>query len=189
MKHPDVTKGSPVIHDLLAAHDPRPSSIDQRVEQRLTVLRKWLVEGLPFEAELPKSLTAARLWEDASLPVEKISSPNEFTKTHLLVGSRVCEIAALLTKLREKYGNRAPRKRTKTSTTTTVFDQTASERQLRSAVSQWHMEREKKNTAVKRAEAAEARSILLCDELSGRDKLIADLRRQLMVSGSLRPVK
>jgi hypothetical protein len=164
-------------------------SIEDRVEKRLTVLRAWEQEGLPLGAQLPESLTAMRLWDDPSLGILKISSPNEFTRNHPRVGQKVREIDSLLAELRSRYSEPSASTRVRKLSHATKFDSKAAETQLRAAVSQWHTERSEKLAAERRAKALESRNLMLTKDLDDRDRQIAELTARVAGSAPLRSVK
>ncbi|QFT92518.1 hypothetical protein FIU86_06675 [Roseovarius sp. THAF9] len=171
----DVQPASDMLSRTATSH----RTVEERIEKRLDVLREWARDGLPHDKAVPKSLRAARLWADGDLGIEPINSPNDFTTTHRSYGTRVRDISILLTEIRKKSS--------RTSCTTTgqapkpvsKFDRKDFDRQLEAAVSQWHTEREQRLREAKRADSAEARSVVLLEENAQKDELIADLRRQL----------
>lgn len=179
------------VTDLLARTSSQRQTVEERVERRLEVLRAWDREGLPIGKTIPASLTKVREWDDPELGIVPISSPNDFTKNHPLLGERIRDIAGLLTKLGRRYAplNGKLKTRTKPTSSTSIFDRKAHERQLQAAVSQWHAERDRSLAAATRADAAEARSIALLDENAAKDRLIADLRGQLARRVGLRSVE
>lgn len=164
-------------------------TVEQRIERRLEVLREWLRSGVPVGRSIPKNLKAVRLWEDVGLRVQPIASPNEFTTTHRLHGPLIRDIAGILTELKKRYKQPAARSRLRTLVSTEKFDRKAFERQLEAVVSQWHSERDQRLHQEKRADAAEARSVLLLEENAKKDILIADLRHQITVHKGLSVVK
>lgn len=164
-------------------------SIEARIERRLDLLRSWLRDGIPINKHVPKNLKETRVWGDPELGIAPISSPNEFTTTHHRYGSLVREIAGLLAALKRRSTSSTKKARPKKSASLEKFDRNAFDRQLESAVSQWHTERNRRLHEEKRADAAEARSILLLEENAKKDSLIADLRRQLVAREELRVVK
>lgn len=176
------------VIDLVAGGASKRQTIEQRLERRLEVLREWHREGIPAGKTIPKDLKAARTWEDTDLGILPIGSPNEFTSTHHVHGPRVKDIAALLTELKKRFGRPVTKPMTHGSETTTKFDRRAFERQVEAMVSQWHTERDLRLQEKRRADAAEARSIMLLEENAQKDELIADLRRQLASHKGLRVV-
>lgn len=180
-------KGSKsAITDLVAAAGSKPQSVGQRIERRLEILREWLQEGIPVDKSLPKDLTAVRVWEDIELGVARISSPNEFTRTHLIHGARVCAIEALLGALK-KHLKEPDGKSNATNAHKTLKKVDRSE--LEREVSLWHSERDQRLQEKKRADSAEARSTMLLLESKEKDELIADLRRQLAAKQGLRGIE
>lgn len=184
-----MNAADPAIADLVAGAGAPRRTVKQRLDRRLEVLREWLVKGIPFGKVIPKDLKAARVWDDEDLGVLKISSPNEFTSTHVFHGADVREIAGLLTKLQKKFGKPASRAKPASSATAATFDRQAFDAQLKAAVSQWHSQRDGRLSEERRRQAAEARSMMVNEEIKQKDELIADLRRQLSDQGSLRSVK
>ena len=178
------------VTDLVAGTAPVRQTVEQRIERRLEVLREWLRDGVPADESIPASLKAARVWENAELGILPIASPNEFTTTHHLHGNRVRDIGGLLTELKKRFdrpGGSASSPRS--SAAAAKFDRKAHERQLEAAVSQWHAERDQRLHEKRRADAAEARSVLLLEENARKDALIADLQRQLASHNGLRVVE
>ena len=177
------------VADLVSKSGSKRQTVQQRIERRLEVLQEWLREGIPPNKVVPKSLKAARVWNDAELGILPIVSPNEFTTTHNLYGKQVRDVAGLLTALKNRFGK--PKKQLASSVATTMvkFDRKAFDRQLEAAVSQWHSERDQQLHEKKRADAAEMRSIMLLEENKEKDKLIADLRRQLAALKGLKVVE
>ena len=177
------------IADLVAESELKRQTVQQRIERRLEVLQEWLREGIPADKTVPKSLKAVRVWNDVELGVLPIVSPNEFTTTHKLHGKLVRDVADLLNALKSRFGKAKKQLPTPPPTTTAKFDRKAFDRLLEAAVSQWHSERDQRLDEKKRAEAAEMRSIMLLEENKQKDKLIADLRRQLAAHRGLRVVE
>lgn len=184
-----MTNQSVNVTDLVADGAGKRQTVEERIEQRLVILRQWLREGVPMGKAVPKSLTAARLWEDLELGILPISSPNEFTTTHQIFGPLVRDLAGLLTDLTKRFGRPASSREAKIATASAKYDRRAHERQLEAAVSQWHSERDSWLLEKKRADAAEARSVLLLEENAQKDEIIADLRRQLAAKQGLRVVE
>lgn len=166
----------------------KPQTVEQRIERRLEVLREWLRNGVPVGRSIPKNLKAVRIWEESELRIQPIASPNEFTTTHRLHGPLIRDIAGILTELKKRYKQPA-RAQPKASTSVEKFDRKAFERQLEAVVSQWHSERDQRLSQERRADAAEARNVLLLEDSAKKDVLIADLRRQVAVHKGLRVVK
>lgn len=181
------TEEERTVVDLLAS-GPERSTVEQRIERRLEVLRMWLADGVPFGQEAPKNLATARRWEEHSLQIAAIASPNDFTQNHPRFGERVREIARLLTAIHKRYGAPSGTTRGPATPPTAAFDRRAHERQLEKLVTQWHAERDRSLAEKVRADASEARSVMLLDENAHKDKLIADLRRQLAERQGLRVV-
>ncbi|MBX3488608.1 hypothetical protein [Parvibaculum sp.] len=177
------------VTDLVAEAGLKRQTVEQRIERRLEVLREWLREGIPAGKVIPKSLKAARVWDDVELGILPIVSPNEFTTTHTLHGSLVRDVAGLLTALKNRFGKSKGQSTLVPVATTTKFDRKAFDRQLEAAVSQWHSERDQRLHEKKRADAAEIRSIMLLEENKQKDELIADLRRQLATHKGLKVVE
>jgi len=177
------------VTDLVAGTAPRRQTVEQRIERRLEVLRGWLRDGVPAGESIPASLKAARVWESAELGILPIASPNEFTTTHNLHGNRVRDIGGLLTELKRRFDRPASTSPTRSTAAAAKFDRKAHERQLEAVVSQWHAERDQRLHEKRRADAAEARSVLLLEENARKDALIADLQRQLASHHGLRVVE
>lgn len=177
------------VADLVAESGSKRQTVQQRIERRLEVLREWLREGIPPDKLVPKSLKAARVWSDAELGILPIVSPNEFTTTHNLYGKQVRDVADILTALKNRVREIKKAVASTPANTTTKFDRKAFDRQLEAAVSQWHSERDQQLHEKKRADAAEMRIIMLLEENTEKDKLIADLRRQLSARRGLKVVE
>lgn len=184
-----MTSSSSTPIDLLTVAGTKPQTVKQRIDQRLTVLREWNREGIPMGKEIPTSLTAAREWDDAELGILSIRSPNEFTTNHRVHGTLVGDISKLLTALKKRHGRPAPSSSVSSSAGLNKFDRQEIDRQLEAAVSQWHSERDQRLHEKARADASDARSVVLLEENAQKDKLIADLRRQLAVRQGLRSVE
>ncbi len=175
--------------NLVAEGVMKRQTVEQRIEKKLEVLREWLRDGVPVGESIPTSLKAARVWESAELGILPIASPNEFTTTHHLHGNKVRDIGSLLTELRKRFDRPASASPTRSSTTATRFDRKAFDRQLAAAVSKWHAERDQRLHEKRRADAAEARSVMLLEENAQKDSIIADLQRQLASRDGLRVVE
>ena len=184
-----MTDPNPLVTDLLAETGSGRRTVEQRIERRLEVLREWLRDGIPVGESIPRSLNAARLWENVELGILPIASPNEFTTTHHLHGGRVRDIGGLLTELRKRFDRPTGRSSTRSTSAAAKFDRKAFDRQLEAAVSQWHAERDRRLHERRRADAAEARSVLLLEENARKDALIADLQHQLAAHQGLRVVE
>lgn len=157
----------------------RRLSLQSRIQRRLDVLVEWQRKGIPPGKMAPRSLRGARDWNDPELDIVPIPSPNDFTTTHNIYGDLVKDIAGLLTSLRRKTEIIGSRKRIENIQNTPEFERDVFVKQLQAAVSQWNSERDQRLHEKKRADAAEARSMLLLQENRNKDELIADLRRQL----------
>jgi len=166
----------------------KKQSVEQRIDRRVEVLRDWLRNGIPSGKTIPRSLTAARCWEDADLEIAPIVSPNEFTTTHVVFGNKVRDIGGLLTELKRKFG-RPPKSSNKYTDNSAKFDRDEYEASLDNVASQWHSYRDRLNDEKKRADAAEARCSLLDEESAEKDRIIAELRRKLNSNGRLSIVK
>jgi hypothetical protein len=166
-----------------------PMSVQDRVRQRVVVLRQWLDQGIPTGrlGTVPRSLRGARVWEDAEFLIRKIGSPNDFTVTHRTWGREVQEIARLIAALHAKY--RRPNQKAPTSVAAKKADTEARDSVMRNVVSQWHTERAKVVELTARAASEIARCRLLQQECDQRDREIADLRRQLMKKRGLSVVE
>ncbi len=176
------------LSDLVADAGLKPQSVEQRIARRLEVLRDWLSEGVPAGHSIPRSLKAARVWEDAELGIMPIASPNEFTTTHHQHGGMVRDIAGLLTALKKQFERPAKTSSTRSSGADATFDRKAFDAQLVAVISQWHAERDQRLHEKRRADAAEARSVMLLEDNSQKDVIIADLQRQLAARDGLRVV-
>lgn len=180
---------SKAVDLLVAQAGSPPQSVKQRIERRIQVLRGWLSDGIPLGKAVPSSLTAAREWDDEELGIQRISSPNEFTKTHPQYRQLVTDVAGLLTELKKRYSQPASKSPRRKSNAGDKFDQSAHDRELQAAVSQWHAERDQRLWQKDRADSAEARSVALLEENAQMEKLIADLRRQLAKHKGLKAVE
>jgi hypothetical protein len=169
--------------------DGKRQPIEQRIEKRIEILRLWLLKGVPEGNRVPGSLKDVREWTDPELGIYPIPSPNEFTRTHHRHGSRVRDIASLLADLKRASKKPAGKVQRKLSRSSEKFDRKVLDRQLEATVSQWHTERDRRLKEERRADAAEARSILLLEENAKKDALIADLRRQIAGQKVLTVVK
>lgn len=180
-----MTEPASTVVDLLAG-DPSGQSqtVAQRLERRLVVLRAWLAGGIPMGKTFPRSLNAARMWEDDEIGIQPISSPNEFTTTHAEHGRSVKQIGQLLTALDRRYGR--PKEPAARSSPTLKFDRAAYDRALERTVSQWHSERDQRLVEQRRADNGNARSVGLLEENADKDRLIAELRRRLSAQTGLR---
>lgn len=178
-----------MLTDLVAEQATSRTTVKQRIERRLEVLREWHREGVPAGKHFPRSLTEARLWEDVELDIMPIASPNEFTTTHPLHGRLIKDVAGLLTELKKRFDRPSKSRLKKSSAAMAKYDAKAAEKQLEAAVSQWHTERDLRLNEKKRVDSAEARSSLLLEENAQKDELIADLHRRLAAHQGLKGVK
>jgi hypothetical protein len=176
------------IVDLVALGASKNQSVGHRIDRRVEVLRDWLRNGIPAGKTIPSSLTGARQWEDLDLEIAPIVSPNEFTTTHPVFGSKVRDIAGLLTELKRKFGRPAKSSK-KSGDGSAQFDRHEYDRSLNKAASQWHSYRDQLLGEKKRADAAEARCSLLDEESAEKDRTIAELRRKLAAYGGPKVVK
>lgn len=184
-----MSRDPSAVIDLLAPTGTKPQTVQERIERRLVVLRGWLKDGIPPGKVIPGSLTAARKWDDPELEIQKISSPNEFTTTHPQHRKLVTDVAGLLTALKKRYARPTTSSRAQKPAPTEKFDRSAFDRQLAAATSQWHSERAQRIQEKDRADAANARSLMVLQENAQLEKLIADLRRQLAARKGLRAVE
>lgn len=162
-------------------------TVAYRIRQRLKVLEVWLSDEIPSGKTIPRSLNAARKWDDEELGISPIHSPNDFTTTHAEHGSSVKKIGDLLAKLANRYSK--PKKTVSKASAGKGINHSANERALAEVVSQWHSERDQHLSERRRANAAEKRSTALLEENAEKDRLIADLSRQLSSSAGLRVVE
>ncbi|OYT93517.1 MAG: hypothetical protein CFE43_01945 [Burkholderiales bacterium PBB3] len=184
-----MSNKSSSIADLMATKHTTKHTVRERIERRLAVLREWRKEGVPAGKILPKSLNAARLWADAELEIQKISSPNEFTTGHSQHGSLVSAIENLLKELNKVYSRPVKRASDTKLSTTNSFDSKAAEQQLAAACSQWHSERSLRLQEKARADSAEARSVVILEENAKLQEIVANLRRQVASHKGLRAVE
>ncbi len=175
-----------------AVRQKQVQSVAQRIDSRCRLLQRWLAEGVPIGQWVPQSLTEARLWDDPMLGIMRIASPNEFTQKHVIHGSRVKQIASLLTKIRKKYGMEKGLRgssKERAAVPDASFNRAEVDRQLVAAVSQWHAERAAHLHEKSRAQAAEARERNYLAESDMKDRVISELRRELAGRRGLRVMK
>lgn len=165
----------------------QPQTVAYRIERRLVVLRSWLADGMPMGKKFPSSLNAARLWDDEEIGMQPIRSPNDFTTTHSEHGRSVKEIGYLLTALALRYDR--PTGQFVRPAPVRKFDRAEFDRVLEKAVSQWHAERDQRLLEQRRASDENTRSTCLLEENAEKDRLIAELRRQLNAQNGLRAVE
>lgn len=189
MERQQMSNASSGVTDLVSRGKGSNVSVKDRIERRLEVLRLWLKDGVPQGKPIPASLTAAREWRDEELGILPISSPNEFTKTRSPYRKQVADIAGLLTQLHSKYAKSVNKRTAGSSPSESKFDRNAFDRQLAAAAAQWHSERAARLQEKERADAAQARAIQLLEDNAKMESLVADLRRQLVVRGSLKVVE
>ncbi len=60
----------------------RKNQAQHLITTKISILEKYLAEGVPENAFVPKSETQFRLWEDSSLELKKIGSPNTLNKPY-----------------------------------------------------------------------------------------------------------
>lgn len=170
----------------------RAPTIQSRLDRRISVLRDWLDNGVPAGFAVPTSLTKARLWENSELGIIRISSPNEFTTGHAHYGESISTIGDLLSKLRQRTLKPRGSKRAESVVLEGVprskSDFLSSKRALEEAVSQWHRHRDQVIHEKDRADAAEARILLLQEECRKLEMQLAELRRDLAKKHGLHPV-
>ena len=184
-----MTSDDSNLADLVAEQATSCTTVRERIERRLEVLREWHREGVPAGKHFPRSLTDARLWVDTELNIIPIASPNEFTTTHHLHGRLVQDVAGLITELKKRFDRPSKTRLKKSSAAVAKYDTKAFKQQLEAAVSQWHTERDLRLSEKRRVDSAEARSLLLLEENSQKDELIADLHRKLAAHQGLKGVK
>jgi hypothetical protein len=189
-----MNSDSKEVRDLLQTPtgSKNEESVHERIRRRKVILREWLQSGIPQEAlsALPTSLRQARDWDDQSLGISKIGSPNDFTTRHATWGQEVAEIARLLTQLRERYKQPSRRRRASSQTAIIESNTVESKQQLVQAVSQWHSARSSHLAEKSRADALESRILALSEEVRKKEAELSELRRQLTdASVGLRAVK
>lgn len=162
-------------------------SLKQRVERKREVLQSWLDKGVPHDKvdAVPSSLTEAREWEDPSLDVHAIGSPNNFTTKHAQVGRDVQAIGNLITKLQAKIKRPKPKRRSADERPTITAKDV--QEVIATLASQWHMAREEARRQRLRADDAEAARDLAREELRLSLAEVAELKRQL--SGGLKLIR
>lgn len=162
---------SAVVVDALAG--PRKGmSVEQRIQARIDLLKVWFSDGIPagLRQLLPKSLTQLRVWKLEEHGIEPIGSPNDFTTTHSRYGSLVSEAQEALTRLLKKYpaSGAARRRRPKAPPSAD------SRPEYEKVVSYYHMERDQRLSAEKRAMMADLRTQQAEEELAALRRKIAE---------------
>ncbi|NUU41857.1 hypothetical protein [Tardiphaga robiniae] len=165
--------GSTIV-DLFARPGKDTLGVADRIQRRKVVLLQWLDDGIPMgkRYSVPRSLRAAREWDDPEIGIFRISSPNDFTQTHSVFGEGVREIARLMNAIAKRYGQ--PKRPMKPSSPPSKFNKSHFEQKIASIASQWHMERYARLNEQRRADAADQQSRILREEN-------ADLRRKLSI--------
>lgn len=181
------------VRDIIQRNRSKAVSVADRIERRIQLMMEWLASGVPRGKAIPTSLTEARTWADEELGILPIGSYSDFTKTNVRLGKRVQVFDELREQLlakhaRPKSTRRGSVNRRAGASSQRRVDQNSDQDALRSAVSQWHVQRDAYLVEKGRADAAERRSHQLLRELAAKDALIADLRRQLTASSGLRAV-
>ena len=178
--------GSPTknVVDFVVHGVGSPPSVAEQIARRKALLSEWLKNGIPpgKHGSLPRSLRAAREWNDAELGIAAIKSPNDFTKRHPVNGEQVRQIADLLEAIAKRYVRPKNRVVKAAPATGAKSDRKEADRLLSEIASQWHAEHHERLRQERRAEAAEQRCKLLL-----RDN--AELTRKLGASDELKVVR
>lgn len=162
---------SGVVVDALA--DPRRgTSVEQRIQARIDLLKVWFSDGIPagLRQSLPNSLTQLRAWKLEEHGIEPIGSPNDFTKTHPRYGTLVSEAQEALTRLLKKYPASGTALRRRAKAKPNVDTRPDYEK----LVSNYHMERDQRLAAEKRAMMADLRTRQAEEELAALRRKIAE---------------
>lgn len=165
-------RDSAVIIDALSSGSS-VTSVEQRIHARIHLLQAWYRDGIPAGQRrgVPSRLTQLRKWKLVEHGIEPIGSPNDFTMTHPLLGGLVREAQDALHQLLRKYplsGAASSRRKAKA-------DGKAPPRaDFEKVVSLYHMEREQRLAAEKRAATAEQRTRMIADELAALRREISD---------------
>lgn len=184
-----MAESDSTVVDLVERSATDRQTVHARLDARVSVLRHWLESGLPFGQHIPKDLKAARLWNDPALGILKVSSPNEFTTNHLTHGATVRLIKNLLTQLHEKFGAPEQTSKSESSASVSADERKIFEDQLKAAVSNWHSQRDARVYETNARKSAEARLLIINEELLQKDNLISDLRREISASATLKAVR
>jgi hypothetical protein len=155
--------------------------VAERVELRFNLLHSWSKNGIPLEyiARLPRSLRGVADWDDESIGMLPIRSPNDFTTTHKMWGERVAEIDRLLKSLRLRTTK--PQKK-KSSRETQLEHQRKIkllEMSLQTVTSQWHTARAQAQDAKSKVAYQLAVSADLREQLAEANRVISNLRKSL----------
>lgn len=154
----------------------RKTEAQKLIQDKITVLEKYLSEGIPENAFVPKNKTQFRLWQDSALNLEKIGSPNTLTKPH---NKPLTERIGFLL---HELATRKNRKERKTQIVETLRAEVKEKNQLISDLAgQWHATRKQ----LERTEMNEKRLQSRVEDLNTE---VADLRRQLRTISPLRSI-
>lgn len=173
------------------------SLLQVRIQRRLEVLREWKKSGVPDGQLIPLSLTELREWNDPALGIQRIASPNSFTKSHPQHGAAIVKLAALLGELHEKFRQPVLRRRVHEKTQNRLADRVAelnedlaaADERLLATVEQWLSEKSAASDAMVRIKSLQRKIDQQTQTLSERDSEIAELRRQLTPNRRLKVVE
>jgi len=173
------------------------SSLKLRIERRVEVLREWKKTGIPDGQLLPLSLTELREWNDPALGIQRISSPNSFTKSHPQHGAAIRKAADLLAELHEKFRQPVPSRRVHQKSKQQLVDRAeelsedliAADERLLKTVEQWLSEKSAASDAKGRIESLQRKVDEQKEKLTERESEIAELRRQLALGRRLKVVE
>jgi septal ring factor EnvC (AmiA/AmiB activator) len=154
----------------------RKDAAQEKIQKKIDVLEKYAASGVPADALVPKDMTAFRQWEDASIGLEKIGSPNTMDKPfNRGAKKRALELIEILAKKKN-------RKERRTQIIDTLRAQVKKlDRLVGELTNQMHATRHD----LDEARQGERRWKKRCNELSEEN---AELRKQLSTVTSLRSV-
>lgn len=182
----------------------RPSIVKTRIEARLRILRKWETDGVPPGQFVPRNLTQARKWNAPDLGIQRIISPNEFTKTHPAYGKLVTEINQALINLRLKSERCATPKRIVKPDSGAIATENkklrgfleGTRQQLEHATRQWRavsdeVAKLKRAANIANAQMTEKSQKIASqrEEIAKKNLEISELRRQIASRQELRIIK
>ena len=154
----------------------RKTEAQKLIQDKILILEKYLSEGVPENAFVPKNKTQFRLWEDSTHNLKKIGSPNTLTKPYNK------QLTERIDFLLHELATRKNRKVRKTQIVDTLRAEVKEKNQLISDLAgQWHATRQQ----FERTENNEKRLQARVEELNAE---VADLKRQIRTVSPLRSI-
>jgi hypothetical protein len=161
-------------------HYSNAPDVAERIALKLALLRKWLAEGLPKGAYLPKSLATAREWDDPEISAFKVGSKRDWNSINSPHRTSVLAIGSALKALRKVAAsqNRPAKKTTKERLEDLKLRVEVAELAREEVSGQWQATSQKLQRSLLELKVSTARIEHLEEKIRSADETIARLKRE-----------